>query len=252
MFHSLNEHSIDKNIERCCLVTNNISCTSCRIIENYGIKPIKVSPIQLKTTNRWSTTFTKFHAFNMTQYNKIIWVDADMFIVNNLDNLFNYDHISCVESRAPLSNNKNKYPFNSGLMVIKPNTKDFNKICALAPSIIKRHQFEHLPIGDQNVLNEYFDSWPNEVSKHLPDGYNIFWGSIEEYINSGYSLDTIDNKTIYVIHFTGIHKPWKNISYFIFKTIFRCFRYRKHLPSKITLQLINKYKYILKKYNNYY
>lgn len=39
----------------------------------------------------WSFTFQKAHIFGLSQYDKLLWLDADIAIVRNVDYLFDYD-----------------------------------------------------------------------------------------------------------------------------------------------------------------
>jgi alpha-N-acetylglucosamine transferase len=65
--------------------------------------------------NQWN--YSKFRLWELTEYNKIIFIDADMLILRNMDFLFEYPEISTTGNDGTL--------FNSGLMVIEPSNSTF-------------------------------------------------------------------------------------------------------------------------------
>jgi len=218
-------------------------------MESHGIKPRLVEPIEVLTDGgRWSTTFQKLSILSMTEYDKIVWIDADMMIVRNIDMLFNLPHMSCVRSRAPIPGT-DLYPFNSGLMVVKPNKEEFYGTCSLINQVVMEYQKRNSPVGDQNVFNAYYSTWPYENEKHLPDGYNVFWGSIEDYISTGYSIYGNATLPIYVLHYTGSHKPWNRRSWFGIKSYIRALRYHRRLPSHDAKTALKEYRRYLEEIN---
>lgn len=231
MFASLNSCCIESNIDRVCFITDNVSAQAQNELARHNIILRHVGPIQNSGTGRWATTFQKISIFSFTEYDKIVWLDADMMITGNLDSLFEWPHMSCVRSRASLDGYAGLYPFNSGIMVIEPREKEFEEICTIIPKVVEDYQLQGKPLGDQNVLNVYFSGWPWQPEKHLPDGYNVFWGSIENYIDDGFTVYGDDGMKISVLHFTGKHKPWNKYGWFVVKSFIRSIRYNRRFPS---------------------
>ena len=248
MYASLNRCCKAPGIERLCFVTDNISGHSRKVLEQNKIRCIRVNMNNISGFGRWGTTFTKLEIFQLEEYDKLVWVDADMLILNNLDDLFSCPHMSCVRTRTPVRRDGNNiiYGFNSGLMVIVPNKQDYQKILESIPQEVSKYQGMGITIGDQNVLNDYYSLWGIQPEKHLPDGYNVFWGSIDSYIKDGYSRYERGEKQLSVIHFTGKHKPWIQTYWFWIKTYIRAIRYHKRLPYKETRSIINLYNKLLK------
>lgn len=60
--------------------------------------------------NEWN--YSKFRLWQLTDYDKIIFIDADLLILRNIDFLFGMPEISATGNNATL--------FNSGVMVIEP------------------------------------------------------------------------------------------------------------------------------------
>lgn len=243
MFASLNAHCTNHTIERVCFVTDEVSAQAYECLKNNSVIPRYVNKLKGTSSGRWSTTFQKISVFSMKEYDKIVWVDADMMITDNLDSLFAWPHMSCVKSRAPLKDNPDAFPFNSGIMVIVPRMEEYRGICSMLNTIIEEYEKEGKPLGDQNVLNAYFSHWPYQKEKHLPDEFNVFWGSVENYLDRGYSIYGEDPK-IKVLHFTGKHKPWNNFQWFKMKSFIRPLRYNKRMISHETIKA-------LKDYNSY-
>ena len=183
----------------------------------------------------------------MTEYEKIIWIDADMMVTGDLGELFRWPHMSCVRSRAPIPGEQDRYAFNSGLMVIEPNEADYRGAVAMIPRVVSDFQKNGQAVGDQNVLNAYYDHWPEEAEKHLPDGFNVFWGSIEGYVQKGYHIGGNSEKTVSVIHYTGGHKPWEKSNWFWMKSYIRALRHHKKWPSEESRNAMKQYMRYLKR-----
>ncbi|KAJ6419294.1 hypothetical protein OIU84_029413 [Salix udensis] len=66
--------------------------------------------------NEWN--YSKFRLWQLTDYDKIIFIDADLLILRNIDFLFGMPEISATGNNASL--------FNSGVMVIEPSNCTFN------------------------------------------------------------------------------------------------------------------------------
>lgn len=163
-----------------------------------------------------------------------------MAVIDNLDQLFDFPHFSAVSNRAKQSHLNNKKYFNSGLLVIEPNKNDFEDIKKFVIPTINEFKKRNQSCGDQNVLNRYFINWPKKRNLHLSEIYNVFWGSIDDYIkNRGYSL--FDSPKIKIIHFTGKHKPWQNKYWYFIKSILRPIKNHYFFPSKESLKFIIKY-----------
>jgi alpha-N-acetylglucosamine transferase len=79
------------NIELCCMITNDISQEARTLILKIYDQVIDVDYLQIppnlikhknpSTRNIYSKTFTKLRIFEMTQYDKILFLDADMLVI---------------------------------------------------------------------------------------------------------------------------------------------------------------------------
>lgn len=196
--------------------------------------------IQDKEQQRWLTTFEKLKIFRLTQFSKIVFLDTDMCVLNNLDSLFERQPFSAVRSRANV-HGKDYFSFNSGLMVIEPSDELYYNIIEYIKPTVEYSTLHNLPCGDQNVLNNYYNDWHLHQELHLPDGYNVFWGSMGSYFNDGYSIQKSD-KRLYIAHFTGKHKPWDNFILFFIKSAARSL-YNMQLSKWSHLRILLRYYY---------
>lgn len=104
-----------------------------------------------------SSVLTKIHVFRLTQYSKVIFLDADVLPVRPLSHLFTLPHeFSAVPDVG--------WPdiFNSGMMVLTPGEDKFQQIRELVKI---RGSWDG---GDQGILNE----WRGEDWHRLSFTYN--------------------------------------------------------------------------------
>ena len=71
-------------------------------------------------------TFTKLHAWNLTQYSKCVFLDADTMVLQNVDELFSHDELSAVPDVG--------WPdcFNSGVFVFEPSRTTYESLLQYA------------------------------------------------------------------------------------------------------------------------
>ena len=110
-------------------------------------------------------THTRFHAWNYTEFSKIIYVDADYMLMTNIDELFDlpddFAAAPCVRPGAldPC--------FNAGLMVFRPDSNYHQEIMKLWWETTEKDTCPH----DQDLLYMYFIDAGNW--KALPYAYNV-------------------------------------------------------------------------------
>ncbi|CAH2050084.1 unnamed protein product, partial [Iphiclides podalirius] len=141
----------------------------------------------------WDITFTKIHCWNLTQYEKCVFLDADTLVVQNCDELFEREELSAAPDVG--------WPdcFNSGVFVYRPSAETFAALIQFAQ---QRGSFDG---GDQGLLNSYFSDWARgDINKHLPFLYNVTSAAFYSYLPAlkHYGQD------LKIIHFIGAAKPW--------------------------------------------
>ena len=116
--------------------------------------------------HRIKGTHTRFHAWNYTEFSKIIYVDADYMLMTNIDELFDImEDFAAVPSARP--GVLDPYCFNAGLLVFRPDSIFYQRIMKFWWETTEK---DTCPT-DQDILIEYFTDAGNW--KQLPYAYNI-------------------------------------------------------------------------------
>ncbi|KAJ6434407.1 hypothetical protein OIU84_018005 [Salix udensis] len=145
------------------------------------IQPIR-SPFARKNSyNEWN--YSKLRLWQLTDYDKVIFIDADLIVLRNIDKFFAYPQLSAAPNDGVL--------FNSGIMVIEPST------CLFEEMMSKRDKVFSYNGGDQGFLNEVFTWW-----HRLPTRLN-YLKIFKEQGNPDHEIQ----KGPFTIHFLGL-KPW--------------------------------------------
>lgn len=135
--------------------------------------------------------YSKFRLWQLTYYQKIIFIDADIIVLRNLDLLFYFPEMSATGNDGSI--------FNSGIMVIRPSK------CTFKTLMDKRREIISYNGGDQGFLNEVFVWW-----HRLPRRVNFlknFWANTTLESSMKNSLFAADPPKLYSIHYLGL-KPW--------------------------------------------
>jgi len=178
----------------CCGYTDEVSQNTIDILNACGIITFKLDTkniipngISLKKISNWVKAFTKLGLFkNQLKLDKMVYLDSDLGIYSNIDELFDKPHMSAVLDGAPLPNRKpgpyviGDSIFCSGLFVWDfKNTNDANKILKLLPKLP-----DNIAWHDQNVLNYYFNNWQEKNELHLDYTYGLMTtGPKFKYVN---------------------------------------------------------------------
>ncbi|KAH8997338.1 hypothetical protein EDB92DRAFT_1933362 [Lactarius akahatsu] len=139
-----------------------------------------------------TTVLTKLHVFRLTQYSKIIFLDADILPIRTLSHLFTLPHdFSAVPDVG--------WPdiFNSGFMVLSPGEDKFNELMTLSKT---KGSWDG---ADQGLLNE----WRGSNWNRLSFTYNTTPTAVYTYAPAYERFGS----QISAIHFIGASKPWSSI-----------------------------------------
>ena len=83
----------------------------------------------------WGYTFDKIHLFGLHEFSKLVYVDSDMIVLANMDELFDKPHMSAVPAGRLLHADWTR--LNGGLLVVEPEQKLADSIFAVLPQAIK-------------------------------------------------------------------------------------------------------------------
>jgi alpha-N-acetylglucosamine transferase len=161
----------------------------------YHIERIRNPKAKPEKYNEWN--YSKFRLWQLTQYDKVIFIDADLLVLQNMDFLFDMPELSA-------TGNDQSY-FNSGVMVIEPSNCTFNYL------MDNINNLESYNGGDQGYLNEIFPTW-YRISSRL-NYLKHFWTNGEkerdewERDMKNRLFSAVDPPLLHVIHYLGT-KPW--------------------------------------------
>lgn len=193
------------------LITNSISIKTEKILKNYNLNVIRKDRInipnsiksknEIGTFSHWTNTFDKLLIFELTQFDKIVYLDSDMYIRENIDELFEKENMSAtIDRRNGPFINKEWIKLTSGLMVIEPK----KNIISSFLNIITEIESKRESIGDQDILQEYDTEWSEKRNLHLDVKYNMFFPHIDYYTQyCNYKLSDI-----HIVHFIYSKKPF--------------------------------------------
>ncbi|KAJ0026066.1 hypothetical protein Pint_08784 [Pistacia integerrima] len=153
------------------------------------IKRIRNPMAEKGTYNEYN--YSKFRLWQLTDYDKIIFIDADITVLRNLDLLFHFPQLSATGNDI--------WIFNSGIMVIEPSN------CTFRILMNRRKEIVSYNGGDQGFLNEVFVWW-----HRLPRRVNFlknFWANTTLEASVKNHLFGADPPKLYSIHYLGL-KPW--------------------------------------------
>ena len=139
----------------------------------------------------------------MTDFEKLVYLDADTWVFQNLDDLFERPHMSSV--LETLSWERKNPHFNAGILVIEPNRDEYIKIKNYAETF----ELEGRLATEMDVLNNYYNNWFENPERVLPFYYHWNWYYFHKqhesyaYYNWG---------KLKAIHMIG-KKPWRDPNY---------------------------------------
>ncbi|XP_048130548.1 putative UDP-glucuronate:xylan alpha-glucuronosyltransferase 3 isoform X2 [Rhodamnia argentea] len=156
----------------------------------HTIQRIRNPKAERDAYNEWN--YSKFRLWQLTDYDKIIFIDADLLILRNIDFLFEMPEISATGNNATL--------FNSGVMVVEPSN------CTFQLLMDHINEIESYNGGDQGYLNEIF-TWWHRIPKHMNFLKHFWEGDEVEKKEMKTRLFGADPPILYVLHYLG-NKPW--------------------------------------------
>merc|ERR1712194_888139 len=163
---------------------------------------------RMTTTQKlWAKTFQKLWLHNLTDYDKVIVLDADVLVRTDISHWFEYP--------APCgAQQKDSIAWNSGAMVIAPSTEVFERMMDQLPGLVRYEGskvFSEDPLiggyGDQDFQTAFFLT-DKETAKRrciMPSEASILSSSIGEEWWDYY--DKYRPWLYQTVHFTTL-KPW--------------------------------------------
>lgn len=146
-----------------------------------GGKPLFHTPLD---------NFIKLRLWELEQYERVVFIDADAIVVRNIDKLFHYPEFSAAPNVYETVADFHR--LNSGVFVAQPSIETFKQMMAEldAPDA-------YWPRTDQSFLQSFFPDWHG-----LPVFFNML-----QYV--WFNLPALwDWKSVHVVHYQ-YEKPWE-------------------------------------------
>ncbi|KAL6551950.1 UDP-glucuronate:xylan alpha-glucuronosyltransferase 1 [Orobanche gracilis] len=177
------------------LVDGSISDHDRNGLESAGwqvrtIERIRNPKAEKDSYNEWN--YSKFRLWQLTDYDKVIFIDSDLLILRNIDFLFQMPETSATGNDGPL--------FNSGVMVLEPSN------CTFQLLMDHINEIESYNGGDQGYLNEIF-TWWHRIPKHMNFLKHFWVGDDDVMRKKKIHLFEAEPPVLYVLHYLG-NKPW--------------------------------------------
>ncbi|KAF9606414.1 hypothetical protein IFM89_025103 [Coptis chinensis] len=120
--------------------------------------------------NEWN--YSKLRIWQLTEYDKLIFIDSDFIVLENIDEFFVYPQLSAVR-------NDEKVIFNSGIMLIEPSD------CIFEMLMNERYTLMSYNGGDQVSLKAFEGhiEGQGEGSKARKHGYCVVSSWANEFLN---------------------------------------------------------------------
>jgi glycogenin glucosyltransferase len=194
-----------------CLVDETISEQALEVLKLNGIetimKPLIPVPEVIKERNKskgmgiWNTIFQKLWIFALTEYSKVVYLDSDIMVCANVDELFDKPHMSCVQDSAKILHIPEWEGFteiNAGVLVVEPDQMVFNEMIRMISLQALRPLTGTIRdiYCDQRVIDDYYYGWKDLPHLHLGVEYNTFFAYLGRY-------EELDNKNIKILHLAG-------------------------------------------------
>lgn len=153
-------------------------------------------------------TLSKLYCFSLFDFEKIVFLDADVVVLDNIENLFECPSISASIAGNFYPGNENWSELNSGVMVIDPNPDLFNKLI----ETLNSNTSYPSDFSDQTIINRTFPDWSSNLNLHLHHRYNMPSIYLNYYLSTECkSLSTTNisiSKYVSIVHYWGLPKPW--------------------------------------------
>ena len=157
--------------------------------------------------HRFSYNFDKLLVFGLTQFDKIVFLDADIQILHSLDHLFTLPHMAAMVAGRSYPGNEDWIDLTSGIMTIVPQSGLVERISAAIPSVIAQKG----ACGDQDVLQAYYADWTTHPELDMGEKYGViayYAKYYEHHLGYKYTNQVEDSHSVAVIHYAGEKKPW--------------------------------------------
>ncbi|DBA01825.1 TPA: hypothetical protein N0F65_002941 [Lagenidium giganteum] len=189
------------------LASDSVSEESKRIFRSIGCRVIDVNNIENPFINgtlvnkNFIYTLNKLHVWNLLEYDRVVYMDADNVLIRNADELFACGHFCAVFM--------NPCHFHTGLLVVTPDRREYAR---LLKALNHMQSFDG---ADQGFLSSMYSkalrkaplfvpAKAKAMQNALPKGMRL---SVGYNINHKYYYEQYHWKLFYLRHFASMTSP---------------------------------------------
>lgn len=224
--HCLKKHKCKYGLV--CVITERVSPESAKMLTSYEIPIILINErkifesIDMKNIDSllekgWFGKLNILGIHQIFKMDKIVYLDADTFVVNNIDHLFecatcaDNDIYMCYDMLVSSAEHDYyifKNAFNSGVFIFRPNSN----IYSIAMNLLKK-EIDNNTLGrdDQYIFN-LMHKKKHLNFKELSFAYNLHPTCIKKFMEYGLHQN-------YIFHFYGEYKPYLKTNPFCWVTL---------------------------------
>jgi glycogenin glucosyltransferase len=221
---------LDESLRRCkaryglyAVVGDEVGARARRTLDRAGIRRIDSRsldiPPEIRIANEssdfhkhWAGVFDKLLVFSLCEFRKIVYIDCDVLILRNIDELFDKPHMSAVLADLHPGDDT-VVDLNAGLMVLEPEPDLTDRLTATLPDTYEQEKQWRAAagrppsMGVQSVINMFWRDWITRTDLHLDAKYNVLANNLDYYVTQlGYRWRGPEG--IRVLHYVGETKPW--------------------------------------------
>lgn len=142
---------------------------------------------------RWGHMATKLRLWELTQYKRVLYLDADSILTGPVSHVF--ESVTTFGAESP----KYHSHFNAGVLLLSPSKVIFDELIALGQQAHANRFGNLIDCTEQGLLNSYFDGKPGREVTKLPIG--------RADIVANWASDTAPYAVHWITHVCP--KPWK-------------------------------------------
>lgn len=195
LYNSLRESNCNNDF--LVMVTDDVSAEARQTLSSKNLQVVEVDKVYYngkhkdkildrygKKDESWKM-FTKLNIWKQTNYDKLIYLDADVIVLNNIDELFDVNELGAVQGGSRMLNYDG---IEAGVLVFEPSEETYDNLTdALEEDVY------NIKMSDQSFLNDYF-SRMNKI-QYINERYNRMYKKNNNPMGSS------------IFHFNS-DKPW--------------------------------------------
>eukprot|EP01062_Namystynia_karyoxenos_P004731 TRINITY_DN1167_c4_g1_i1.p1 TRINITY_DN1167_c4_g1~~TRINITY_DN1167_c4_g1_i1.p1 ORF type:complete len:2453 (+),score=705.32 TRINITY_DN1167_c4_g1_i1:152-7360(+) len=185
-------------------VTSDVPRSDIELLSSFGQVVLiqKIGAPRFVDNPRYKDTFTKLRIWQLTRWQKIFYLDTDVIVTRNIDDVFDLKEWS-----VPYDAMHDRY--STGMMLLEPSLDTFSDMMTKLQTTSVS-----MELPDLLFLKEYFEEKKKRINI-IPRWYQVYqeeFGAYRlTYLTDQKAAIKIFDPRIRGIHYPGANKPFNNI-----------------------------------------